>query len=254
MSLGLLGSYYSSSSGSEDEDCDKNKVIQKIEESKTKDVPKLSNPFMKSASKSLKPSYMVETEDLSTAKQKLTCEGAISVFNNPFRVKEERKRAVLEQHVEMTSKQEDQTRKIGNKKICWNFRKGRCRFGHKCTFAHDSDVASSLAAAEEKSGETLESTQEMSYSIGLLSDKPTDPMKPVPTGNKSQGDASQLIRFDEKQMHQMFDAKDGDAESTETSCVVISNNKRKTRPGLGDDIVPGKKARKFHNKIYANNL
>ena len=26
------------------------------------------------------------------------------------------------------------------KKVCWNFRKGRCRFGSKCTFAHDSDV------------------------------------------------------------------------------------------------------------------
>ena len=69
MSLGLLGSYYSSSSGSEDEDCDKHKVVQKIEEPKTIDVPKLANPFMKSASKSLKPSYMVETEDLSAAKQ-----------------------------------------------------------------------------------------------------------------------------------------------------------------------------------------
>ena len=31
-------------------------------------------------------------------------------------------------------------RNIDGKKVCWNFRKGRCRFGHKCTFAHDSDV------------------------------------------------------------------------------------------------------------------
>ena len=68
MSLGLLGSYYSSSSGSEDEDCDKH-VIQKTEESKTLNVQKLANPFMSNASKSLKPSYMVETEDLSAAKQ-----------------------------------------------------------------------------------------------------------------------------------------------------------------------------------------
>ena len=154
----------------------------------------------------------------------------------------------------MTSKQEDQTRKIGNRKICWNFRKGRCRFGHKCTFAHDSDVASSLAAAEENSADTPESNQQMSYSIGLLSDTPHDPMKPVLTGNKSQAGASQLKRFDEKQMHEMFDAKDGAVESSEASCAVISNNKRKTRPGLGDDIVPGKKARKFHNKIYGDNL
>lgn len=26
------------------------------------------------------------------------------------------------------------------KKICWNYRKGRCRFASNCTFAHDSDL------------------------------------------------------------------------------------------------------------------
>merc|ERR1712241_914013 len=108
-----------------------------------------------------------------------TCEGAISVFNNPFRAKEDRKRAVLEQHVEMTTKQEDQTRKIGSRKICFNFRKGRCRFGHKCTFAHDSDVASSLASAAEQAKIGENSEQKINYSIGLLSDsKEVDPMKP----------------------------------------------------------------------------
>ena len=179
--------------------------------------------------------------------QKLTCEGAISVFNNPFRAKEDRKRAVLEQHVEMTTKQEDQTRKIGSRKICFNFRKGRCRFGHKCTFAHDSDVASSLASAEE-------SAQNINYSTGLLADKPVDPMKPVSLESKSQGEI-QLKRYDEQQMNQMFEPSHEEAETVETSCVVISNNKRKTtRPGLGDDVVPGKKARKFHNKVYGNNL
>ena len=73
MSLGLLGSYYSSSSESDDEGCDKNKVTQKIEETEaTECTPKLTNPFLKSASKSLKPSYMVETEDLSvTSKDKV---------------------------------------------------------------------------------------------------------------------------------------------------------------------------------------
>lgn len=29
------------------------------------------------------------------------------------------------------------------KKICWNYRKGRCRFGHNCKFAHDSDLQKS---------------------------------------------------------------------------------------------------------------
>lgn len=26
------------------------------------------------------------------------------------------------------------------KKMCWNFRKGRCRFGSNCSYAHDSDI------------------------------------------------------------------------------------------------------------------
>ena len=69
MSLGLLSSYYSSSSES-DEDCDNNDKTNEIKvvEEPT-DKPKLVNPFTKDASKSLKPSYMVQTEDLSASKQ-----------------------------------------------------------------------------------------------------------------------------------------------------------------------------------------
>ena len=75
MSLGLLGSYYSSSSDSEDNDdkgengCEKNSVnANKSGEDKAKPedrIPKLANPFLQSASKYLKPSYMVEVEDLA---------------------------------------------------------------------------------------------------------------------------------------------------------------------------------------------
>ena len=153
----------------------------------------------------------------------------------------------------MTSKQEDQTTKIGSKKICWMFRKGRCRFGHKCTFAHDSDVASSLAAAEERASANSNEAQNINYSTGLLSDnKDIDPMKPTPA--KLYGESPQLKKFDDKQMNQMFEARQAEIEASEASSAVISNNKRNMRPGLGDDIVPGKKARKFHNKLYGNNL
>ena len=53
-----------------------------------------------------------------------------SVFNNPFRAKEDAKTAILERHVSMTVKQET-LRTIEGKKVCFNFRKGRCRFGSK---------------------------------------------------------------------------------------------------------------------------
>lgn len=35
---------------------------------------------------------------------------------------------------------EEHTKVKNGKKICWNFRKGRCRFGSNCTYAHDSDL------------------------------------------------------------------------------------------------------------------
>ena len=191
--------------------------------------------------------------------QKLTCEGATSVFNNPFRAKEERKKAILEQHVAMTTKQEDQKRKIGNRKICWNFRKGRCRFGSKCTFAHDNDVA--LAADHENPGSAGDQ-QKVNYSVGVLSDHETqvDPMQPsTNAGGQQKGaqtNVQQLKRFDDEQMKEMFepneDAAGGD-DSDRQHAVVISNNKRKVRPGLGDDVVPGKKAMKYYNKLYSKN-
>lgn len=38
------------------------------------------------------------------------------------------------------------------KKICWNYRKGRCRFGSNCSYAHDSD----LHIAKDASGAQME--------------------------------------------------------------------------------------------------
>ena len=41
--------------------------------------------------------------------------------------------------------QREQTgRMIDGKKVCWNFRKGRCRNGHNCKFAHDNDIKNSV--------------------------------------------------------------------------------------------------------------
>lgn len=142
MSLGLLGAYISSdsSSDSEEEQIEKKPVSKGV----------LSNPFTSgSASASAKvlprPSFMVEQEEVKT---ELTGGVENSVFQNPFRAKEDRKKAILERHVEMTTKQEEQ-RTIDGKKICWNYRKGRCRFGSKCTFAHDSDVVNKHSKAQQ---------------------------------------------------------------------------------------------------------
>ncbi|KAK3877054.1 hypothetical protein Pcinc_018212 [Petrolisthes cinctipes] len=62
-----------------------------------------------------------------------------SVFFNPFHKAQEEKKTVLEKHVKMTDNPKD-VLEINGKKICWNYRKGRCKFGHKCKYAHDSDI------------------------------------------------------------------------------------------------------------------
>ena len=105
-------------------------------------------------------------------------------------------------------------RKIGGKKVCWNFRKGRCRFGHKCTFAHDSDIKlkeptyDDGLAAEGKALETSSSSSS------------TTPAAPSPS-----------------------------TEEISANAVVQSANKKK-RPGLSQGIEPSKKAMKFHNQVY----
>ncbi|XP_075969279.1 uncharacterized protein LOC142972238 [Anticarsia gemmatalis] len=62
-----------------------------------------------------------------------------SVFSNPFVEAELAKAAILEKHVKMVPGK-DNTQMINGKRICWNYRKGRCRFGHNCKYAHDTDI------------------------------------------------------------------------------------------------------------------
>lgn len=81
-----------------------------------------------------------------------------SVFLNPYVEAEIAKKAILEKHVKMVPSK-DEVRFINGKQICWNYRKGRCRFGHTCKFAHDSDLhqssQSSSSFPSNVSGQTV---------------------------------------------------------------------------------------------------
>ena len=216
MSLGLLGAYLSDS----DSDCDvvddkgqvgEGEAKQEIvKESKPEVRETLANPFLSGRSSGCtswlpKPSFMQEAEKVSGVKFDN------SVFSNPFRAKEDKKDAILEQHVEMTLKQEA-GRTINGKKVCWNFRKGRCRHGHKCSFAHDSDVKSSV----------VESLYSPKYESGAqVSCEKADTRTVQPL-----------------QMEMMV----GEVEE--------DGGVRKKRPGLSDGLQPSKKAMNFHNKVY----
>jgi len=212
MSLGLLGAYLSDSDDSDDDSCDEGEAKQEIvKESKPEVKETLANPFLSGRSSGStswlpKPSFMQEAEKVSGVKFDN------SVFSNPFRAKEDKKDAILEQHVEMTIKQEA-GRTINGKKVCWNFRKGRCRHGHKCSFAHDSDVKSSV----------VESLYSPKYESGAqVSCQKADTRTVQPL-----------------QMEMMVGEVEEDG-------VV-----RKKRPGLSDGLQPSKKAMKFHNKVYS---
>ncbi|XP_034652689.1 uncharacterized protein LOC117891362 [Drosophila subobscura] len=74
------------------------------------------------------------------------------VFSNPFLEAELHKTASLERHVKMVNNDTHLQLKNG-RKICWNFRKGRCRFGTSCQYAHDSDLAMTETIAPKNSFE-----------------------------------------------------------------------------------------------------
>ncbi|XP_060656927.1 uncharacterized protein LOC132791848 [Drosophila nasuta] len=75
------------------------------------------------------------------------------VFSNPFLEAELHKKASLERHVKMVNNDTHLQLKNG-RKICWNYRKGRCRFGTSCQYAHDSDLSLDTADGKEAKAET----------------------------------------------------------------------------------------------------
>jgi len=219
MSLGLLGAYVSDSDSSDDDD-DNSKATdgEKNKDETDEHKETLLNPFM-SGSSSIgkcegwlpKPSFMQESEKVSGLKFDS------SVFSNPFRAKEDKKDAILEQHVEMTHGQST-GRTINGKKVCWNFRKGRCRHGHKCSFAHDSDVKNSIV--DSLYTPKYDSGAQMSF-------------------EKAKTNTVQPIQMTKE------DPEEDIGVSEETNV----GGPKKKRPGLCDSLVPSKKAMKFHNKV-----
>ncbi|XP_042340925.1 uncharacterized protein si:ch211-113e8.11 [Plectropomus leopardus] len=71
-----------------------------------------------------------------------TCSDS-SVFANPFKAQAEQKLSALQKHVPLTMHAKPSH--IGGKRMCVSYRKdGRCRFGIKCKFAHDSDLQTDI--------------------------------------------------------------------------------------------------------------
>lgn len=243
MSLGLLGAYLSASDesdgesdsqppphsdyknpfvASEDSSSDEDKSDEHIPAEQTPSLAKetISNPFLSGAGAGWlpKPSFMQETEKISGVKYDS------SVFSNPFRAREDKKEAILTQHVGVTIRQEAGTT-FNGKKVCYNFRKGRCRHGHRCKFAHDNDVRKEVS--DSLYSAKYDEAAQISHEKAETDTRPHLNLAPTTE------DVNLL------------------APDLHTDSAVISSGKKK-RPGLSDKLVPSKKAMKFHNKVYNN--
>eukprot|EP00088_Acartia_fossae_P013995 TRINITY_DN17438_c0_g1_i1.p1 TRINITY_DN17438_c0_g1~~TRINITY_DN17438_c0_g1_i1.p1 ORF type:complete len:228 (-),score=77.41 TRINITY_DN17438_c0_g1_i1:95-778(-) len=221
--MGLLGDYGSDSNDSDESDEETTNQIKPTKEkaaaikAPSPEPQVLQNPFGSNKVGSLipKPSFMQEQH--SSILQSVQLDSGVSVFRNPFRDKEDKKKAILEQHVNMTQRQEE-LKVIDGKKVCWMYRKGRCRNGSKCKFAHDSDVkAENLPVREE---------EKVLYSADSQI-----------SSDKSHKGAVQPLLM-ERELSPP--PQDGDDRQ-----VV-----RKKRPGLSENLVPSKKAMDFHKKVY----
>ncbi|XP_050076292.1 zinc finger CCCH domain-containing protein 6 [Anopheles maculipalpis] len=101
-----------------------------------------------------------------------------SVFSNPFREAEEAKLASLEKHVKMVDPEAIAAEQ--KRKVCWSYKKGRCRFGSKCNFAHDSD----LILRKELPTEAGSENEQESRSTATEPEAVTMVKKPFPPDRK----------------------------------------------------------------------
>ncbi|XP_028030361.1 uncharacterized protein LOC114243162 [Bombyx mandarina] len=141
-----------------------------------------------------------------------------SVFSNPFVAAEQAKAAILEKHVKMVPGK-DGMQTINGRKICWNHRKGRCRFGHNCKYAHDTDI--------QKTPEELEAEKQQYKSVifegaGTMTAAPPPEATLDPVSN--------------------------------TDDVIWEggvNKKKVKRPGLSKNLIPNKKVIKMYKEQKA---
>lgn len=98
-----------------------------------------------------------------------------SLFENKFLRLEASQSSLLERHIKLTEPVE-RLRSINGVKVCWNHRKGRCRFGHKCTYAHDSDLQRSRVESDASTKPPASVNSNVSLSPESVS-QPTDAVR-----------------------------------------------------------------------------
>jgi len=163
-----------------------------------------------------------------------------SVFQIPFREQEKQESAALERHVKMTPLVGTQLT-INGKKICWNYRKGKCRFGHNCAFAHDSDIITPVEDTNTTNKTKPISTGTSAASVLLLPTK-----KETPCFDDQAYISSGAQLGGRKQKQKPVENSDDEFEPEPPQEAPRSGIGKfgKRRPGLSQTLVPGKKVMK----------
>ncbi|GAB6030128.1 hypothetical protein CHUAL_005807 [Chamberlinius hualienensis] len=192
---------------------------------------KLPSTKQLSSAKLPKPSFNSTVDDLSGV------ENGVSVFANPFRAAEEAQKSLLEKHVKMTADSK-QSPTINGKQVCWNYRKGRCRFGHNCKFAHDSDLPSGAIKKPETERNLKTNLLETNHTIVKQAQRFVSPPSYVSSQEipMSRGDAP--INF-----------RDPPVENEEDDDGGPVSLKKKRKCGLGDNLIPSKKVMRMQRKL-----
>jgi len=219
--MGILGEYASDSNDSVSSDDEATAAgaardVRAAAMTPTNPIQVLENPFGTGKVNVLpKPSFLQDQH--KTILNDVKLDSDLSVFRNPFRDKEDKKKAILEQHVNMTQRQEE-LKVIDGKKVCWMYRKGRCRNGSKCKFGHDSDVKAENLPVRE--------TEEVKY----------DADSQISSDKCDRGAVQPLVM--QPQLSPPAHQQEEEVRA------------RKKRPGLSENLVPSKKAMDFHKKVY----
>lgn len=100
-----------------------------------------------------------------------------SVFYNPFQKEQEAKKQMLEKHVKLSDNPKDVV-EINGRKICFNYRKGRCKFGHNCKYAHDSDLSTGPVAPNSGGEEQVSALYNGSSKAPPAEEQPERKRKP----------------------------------------------------------------------------
>lgn len=142
------------------------------------------------------------------------------------------------------------TTTFNGKKICFNHRKGRCRFGHNCKFAHDSDAdiiasTSGVEKAPDKNFQPINTEavpeQFRKRNPFSLDNVDWDSSTPVAL----QISASAKLSGHNNSNKEKKSADSSDEEGVDSTKPI---GKRK-RPGLARNLDPGKKVM---NTYYKN--